>query len=148
MTVVLACTDGLAELVAVTDTGKLPRGVPCCFPVAPWHPANASTPSKPTKNIPSRSLAFVLFRPPTNIPTNPSSGSGNSRAAYTGAVLPMPPGKAEARFAVVVIVSVTWTGPIWFSVIGLKVQAAPNGKFEQLKRMLPNVGLKDVTVSK
>ena len=145
MTVVLACTDGLAELVAVTDTGKLPRGVPCCFP-GPWHPANASTPSKPTKNIPSRSLAFLLFGPPANIPTSPMNG--NSRAAYTGAVLPMPPGKTEATFAVVLIVSVTWAGPSWLSVIGLKLQAAPNGKFEQLKRMLPNVGLKDVTVSK
>src|SRR5260370_5315010 len=146
MTVVLACTDGLAELVAVTETGKLPRGVPCCFPVAPWHPANASRPSKPTKNIPSRSLAFVLFRPPANIPTSPMNG--NSRAAYTGAVLPMPRGKTEATFAVVLIVSVTWAEPSWLSVIGLKAQAAPNGKIEQLKRMLPDVGLKDVTVSK
>jgi len=145
MTVVLACTDGLAELVAVTDTGKLPRGVPR-VPVAPWHPANARTPSKPTKNIPMRTLAFVLFRPPANIPTSPMNG--NSRAAYTGAVLPMPPGKTEATFAVVLIVSVTWAEPSWLSVIGLKAQVAPNGRFEQLKRMLPNVGLKDVTVSK
>src|SRR5712691_7889805 len=139
MTVVLACTDGLAELVAVTDTGKLPRGVPCCFP-GPWHPANASTPSKPTKNIPSRSLAFVLFRPLANMPTSPTNG--NSRTAYTGAVFPMPPGKTEAN-AVVLIVSVTCAEPTWLSVGGLKVQAVPNGKFEQLKRMLPNCGLKD-----
>ncbi|SRR6266571_3711720 len=71
MTVVVACTVGSAELVAITESGKLPRGVPC-VPVAPRHPANASTPSKPTKNIPSRSLAFVLFRPPANIPTSVS----------------------------------------------------------------------------
>src|SRR5713101_6573489 len=98
MTVVVACTDGSTELVAVTDTGKLPRGVPW-VPEAPRHPANANTASKPTKNIPMRSLALVLFRPPANMPTSPMNG--NSRTAYTGAVLPGPHGRAEADPAVV-----------------------------------------------
>src|SRR5713226_4295099 len=129
MTVVVACTDGSTELVAVTDTGKLPRGVPC-VPVAPRHPANANTASKPTKNIPMRSLALVLFRPPAKIRTNPNSGSGNSRTAYTGAVFPGPHGRAEADPAVVAMVmfTVPVSGSCKDGLSMPNVQVAPNGR--------------------
>src|SRR5713226_6312874 len=146
MTVVVACTDGSTELVAVTDTGKLTRGVPW-VPEAPRHPANANTASKPTKNIPMRSLAFALFRPPANIPTNPNSGSGNSRTAYTGAVFPGPHGRAEADPAVVamVVFTVPVSGSCKDGLSMPNVQVAPNGSPAQAKLRAPKPGLEATT---
>src|SRR5258708_14266965 len=131
MTVVVAWTLGFAELVAVTDSGKLPWGVPWT-PVAPPQPANVSTASRPTESSPTRSLVFrraPVPAPPVKIPTSPRSGSGSSSAAYNGAVRVPPVGNGEcsaAVFPVVVAVIVTVDVGTVVSDSGLNVQVTPN----------------------
>src|SRR6266851_634044 len=150
MTVVVALTLGFAELVAVTDSGKLPWGVPWT-PVAPRQPANVSTASRPTESSPTRSLVFrraPVPAPPVKIPTSPSSGSGSSSAAYNGAVRVPPVGSGEcsaAVFPVVVAVIVTVDVGTVVSDGGLNVQVTPKGTPGQANVIAPSGGFVDTS---
>src|SRR5216684_8412547 len=150
MTVVEPWTP-VAVLVAVTESGKLPLGVPCVTAVL-LHPANVSTASRPPQSSPNRSPRSFLFRLlplPVRIPTNPSNGRGSTRAAYNGAARTPSAGSnaVTALFPVVFTVMVT-VAVVILSDAGLNAQVTPNGAPGQPKVIVPRGGLVEaVTVN-